>query len=232
MIENHQPIEKQVSHENGAVDVHSIFHTIQGEGPFAGWPATFIRLAGCNLQCPGCDTDYTRNRQLMELHEVLDILDRWKVGLGHLVVITGGEPFRQNIGRLVECLLEADFRVQIETNGTLYQELPWSHESLTIVCSPKAGAINAQLEPHIDAYKYVLDADHVSSKDGLPGKTLLRDNHVARPVDDGTDGRIYVSPLDEGSIYKNKKNTETAIATCMKYGYILCLQIHKVIGLP
>ena len=38
------------------LDVHSIFHTIQGEGPYCGHPAVFIRLAGCNLQCPGCDT--------------------------------------------------------------------------------------------------------------------------------------------------------------------------------
>jgi len=50
---NQQPIEKQFLHPKGDLEVHSIFLTIQGEGPFTGQRAVFVRLAGCNLQCPG-----------------------------------------------------------------------------------------------------------------------------------------------------------------------------------
>ena len=62
MLPNSQPIEKR-SRDADVLEVHSIFYTLQGEGPFCGSPAIFIRLAGCNLQCPGCDTDYTSKRE-------------------------------------------------------------------------------------------------------------------------------------------------------------------------
>ena len=90
---NIQPIEKYVQAENKMLDVHSIFYTIQGEGPFTGCPAVFVRLAGCNLKCPGCDTDYTSNRTPMTAEQILNkILEL--ASPATLVVITGGEPFR------------------------------------------------------------------------------------------------------------------------------------------
>lgn len=36
--------------------VTSMFMTLQGEGPYRGMPAFFIRLAKCNLACSFCDT--------------------------------------------------------------------------------------------------------------------------------------------------------------------------------
>src|SRR3954467_9071958 len=48
-----------VRSDGNSLSIHSIFYTLQGEGPYSGCPAVFMRLAGCNLQCPGCDTDYT-----------------------------------------------------------------------------------------------------------------------------------------------------------------------------
>jgi 7-carboxy-7-deazaguanine synthase len=36
--------------------VTSMFFTLQGEGPYAGMPAFFIRTAKCNLDCSFCDT--------------------------------------------------------------------------------------------------------------------------------------------------------------------------------
>ena len=124
---NIQPIEKRTQ-EKETLDVHSVFYTIQGEGPFTGCPAVFVRLADCNLQCPGCDTDYTSTRRRVC---VLDLI--WEIrnyfkdnhieGTRRLVVITGGEPLRQKralaylIGRL-----QFQMTVQIETNGTI--ELP------------------------------------------------------------------------------------------------------------
>lgn len=248
-IINLQPVEKQAPNTGEALplEVHSVFYTIQGEGPFCGQPAVFVRLAGCNLQCPSCDTDYTSQRHSLHASEILELvriklsecslyytLNPWQ---GPLVVITGGEPFRQQIGVLVRLLVSKGYRVQIETNGTLYIEnLPW--DSITVVCSPKAGKINDKLLPRIDAFKYVMQAGSVDPEDGLPVKALDHSAapRVARPPL-GNRKPVYLQPMDSTQEYDLIKNEENAdnlracIASCMKHGYTLQLQVHKIIDM-
>lgn len=225
---NQQPPEKHTYDENGVLDVHSIFLTIQGEGPFTGRRAIFIRLAGCNLQCPMCDTEYTSGRSRMSPAEVLRTLYgilREKC----LVVLTGGEPFRQNLRPLVATLLGAGYDIQIETNGTLYQDLPYS--AITVVCSPKAGSVNKKLLPHIAALKYVLQHNDVQL-DGLPSRALEHPNSgmLFRPPA-GFGGIIYLQPADAQDQWKNSLNLGAAISSVLKHGYTLCLQTHKITGM-
>src|SRR6185437_62870 len=196
---NFQPITKI---ERGGVGdsllAHSIFFTIQGEGPNVGKPAVFVRLGGCNLQCPGCDTEYTH----AAANERLDsIITRIGMAFGdykgeRLVVITGGEPLRQQITGFINALFDRGYEVQIETNGTvaladvsLLCQAAWRR--LQIVVSPKAPKIAANLHPFIIAYKYVLDADHIDSRDGLPESVLGMPGAPARPFSD-FDGIVYV----------------------------------------
>lgn len=228
---NKQPVEKQRLDAQGILDVHSVFYTIQGEGPFAGRPAVFVRLAGCNLQCPLCDTDYTNERRRCGPKGLLELIDEINFKAS-LVVITGGEPFRQNITPAVEVLLDAGYVVQIETNGTLY--LPgFPYDEVSIVCSPKAGTINRQLADHrgaINALKYVLQADSVAF-DGLPLLALAHpaSPSVARPPE-GFSGVVYVQPADEKDDAKNEANLEAAVRSCFDNDYTLGIQIHKLIG--
>ena len=49
--------------------------TIQGEGPYAGSPATFIRLWGCNLKCYFCDTDFESAPVSRTVKEVVEMCD-------------------------------------------------------------------------------------------------------------------------------------------------------------
>ena len=245
------PINKQeplkADHGDGStLLVHSIFHTIQGEGPHVGKPAVFIRLAGCNLQCPGCDTEYTKN--VLGVLGVGDIIALVRTAVGDnlaylpLVVITGGEPFRQNLGALIYYLRRAGYKVQVETNGTL--GCPEALASFDIVVSPKAGKVHPSLFSRIIAYKYVLDSDHISEDDGLPTSVLGMPAAPARPHL-GFEGDVYVQPADEPTHrnplheydgtepenYKNDENLAATIKSAMKYGYRLCIQTHKIIGL-
>lgn len=228
---NNQPIQKQFLTSNGFLFVHSIFQTFQGEGPFVGEPAVFIRLTGCNLQCPYCDTEYTANSTELYADDIVSIVNAQKTP-NKLVVITGGEPFRQNIAPLVYRLLDSGFRVQVETNGTLYlPSLECIYDEITIVCSPKASKVNKKLEPHIDAYKYVISSTSVSMDDGLPEKVLDHSckDAVARPPKD-FDGNIYVQPMDAGDDLLNSLNLEAAMRVCLFNGYILCLQLQKILN--
>ena len=45
-------------HSGDFLDIQEIFPTLQGEGPFVGQGAIFIRLGGCNLKCNFCDTEF------------------------------------------------------------------------------------------------------------------------------------------------------------------------------
>jgi len=211
-----------------SIEVHHIWDTIQGEGPHAGRPAVFVRLTGCNIQCPACDTEYTSERRLLSPDGVVEVVRG--IRPSGLVVLTGGEPMRQNISKLVETLLDARYEVQIETNGTIFRALPFDNMNLVIVCSPKTANVNAKFAIHVDAWKYVLDACHVDPKDGLPTTTMNHDGPVSRPLRGGG-AEIYVQPLDEGHPGPNGRNLAAAVKSVRTYGYRLCLQTHKIIGL-
>jgi 7-carboxy-7-deazaguanine synthase len=238
---NHQAIEKRVAHPEGLLDVHSIFYTIQGEGPFCGTPCIFIRLAGCNLQCPWCDTEYTQGRQFLSPGEIYRaVLDKWhkdRYQAPGLVVITGGEPFRQDIAALLTLLVERGFYVQIESNGTLppsffyYNIDTGKRKGAYIVCSPKAGRVNPTLAIEACCFKYVVSHDSQREEDGLPLQALGHSANpfVARPPE-WWDRPIYIQPMDAQDPEENERNIQAAKRASLRFGYILQLQIHKLIG--
>lgn len=233
---NEQPIEKYVKREDGKLDVHSIFHTIQGEGPLSGTPAIFIRLAGCNLQCPMCDTDYTSKRDLLDVETILDDVKDLREP-PYLVVITGGEPFRQDIGELIDTLWLNDYNIQIETNGTLppsalaectYNTTLAPELGPMIVCSPKTGRVHPRIREAACASKYVIAHGKIA-EDGLPTTVLghTANSKVARLSEPWT-RPTYVQPEDSGDAEQNKLNMQQAVKSCMESGYQLQVQLHKI----
>lgn len=226
---NNQPIEKAVRGDGLELDVVEVFPTIQGEGPFAGQRAVFVRLAGCNLQCPACDTDYTSGRERMSLETLMKLVSCYE---HRLLVITGGEPFRQNLVPFVRELLRRDFRVQIETNGTLSpgNKFPWGE--VTIVVSPKTGKVHEDIARNATAYKYVLDARSQDPDDGLPVLALGHPARprVARPVAKHRPVGVYLQPADTKDAEQNQRNLNACVDAVQQHGHILCLQLHKLIG--
>lgn len=98
--------------------INEIFYSIQGESLYAGCPCVFVRLSGCNLRCSYCDTRYAYHQGVeMGIVEIRDQVDRYR---SNLVEITGGEPLIQSgTPSLIENLLSANYKVMMETNGTL-----------------------------------------------------------------------------------------------------------------
>lgn len=243
MILNTQPKERPLYSPDGRLEVIKLFPTIQGEGPFAGTPAIFIRLAGCSLDCRGCDTQYTQGRYWenpdMIASTAIGLAIISKISLNPLAVITGGEPLRQNLDPLCHELIDQHrFRVQIETNGihspteaiTCFSQLS-ENGKLTLVCSPKTKKVHYHTRALCDNWKYILKADEVDEKDGLPTSSLYCGVRPARPPE-RSGIEVFVQPMDEQDEKKNQLNTQAAVDSCMKYGYRLSLQTHKILNLP
>lgn len=238
MKNQQRPVARAVS-DGKTILLHSMFPTIQGEGPFAGRPALFVRLAGCNLQCPACDTEYTSGATEWDVYELAERIRDYEP---HLVVITGGEPFRQNLFLLIEGLLYRGAKVQVETNGMF---APQGHEAsfdsmifpggLCVVVSPKTHKCWPGWSSRASAFKYVV-ADGDVAPDGLPihalGHPVPAGQCVARPPA-GYSGPVYVQPQDDADPERNRAHEQQAVRSVLMdpQRRVLCLQIHKIVGL-
>ncbi|MBF0481576.1 MAG: radical SAM protein [Desulfovibrionaceae bacterium] len=168
-----------------ALLVSEIFHSIQGESSYAGYPCAFVRLSGCNLRCSYCDAKYSyTGGKEMAPAQVLAALTDFGCPL---VEVTGGEPLLQaETPRLIEDLVGLGLTVLVETNGS--QDIgPLSPGCIAIVdfkC-PGSGCAEAndldnfgRLRPR-DELKFVLGgrADYDFAGDLLaahpqPGRTV------------------------------------------------------------
>ena len=98
--------------------VTEIFHSIQGEAAFSGWPTVFVRLTGCPLRCQYCDTAYAfTGGEWRTLAEIEAEVRRYGT---RYVCVTGGEPLAQpRCGQLLTALCDAGFDVSLETSGAI-----------------------------------------------------------------------------------------------------------------
>ena len=160
----------------------------------------------------------------MELEKILsevDNLSKESEKQPELAVITGGEPFRQPIKKLCEELLKKGFLVQIETNGTLFQELPLE---VKIICSPKNidgkyHLIRPDLLPKINGFKFIISAKNPKYCD------------IAQIGQKQYNIPIYLQPMDEYNDQINKNNHQRTLELAKKYGYRISLQTHKIWGI-
>lgn len=234
------PVRKQEASDGAMLRVQEIFKTVQGEGPHAGRPAVFIRLAGCNLRCTFCDTDFeSQYENEMTLSQIMESIGRIKEDSRlSLIVITGGEPLLQNIVPLIKLLRRSSYDVQLETAGTVWnaelENLVFFLGPDFLVCSPKTGTVNTQVARMCSHWKYIVSDTNLSVVDGIPDRStqdagkLLK---LFRPEKD-TFHTIWLQPMDTGNAEQNAKNLKAALDSCIQFGYRLSVQIHKIVGLP
>ncbi|MGI8437116.1 MAG: hypothetical protein ACR2NX_09465 [Chthoniobacterales bacterium] len=157
-----------------------VFWTIQGEGHMRGFQMCFVRLAGCSVGCPGCDTDYRRKEMAApdEIAERADAVtpsnarERW-------AWITGGEPTDHDLEALIEALRAKRFSIALASSGhrRVVSAVDW-----------------LSISPH-DPAKWVHTSGHeVKVVPGLNGFAI--DDFRAAHSDDETDFKYrYVQPL-------------------------------------
>ena len=111
--------------------INEIFYSLQGEGKWTGLPNIFIRTTGCNLRCSYCDTKYAYDSgKEMKIEEILKEISKYSC---KFICITGGEPLLQDkILNLINTLLEKDYNICIETNGSINIEKLSDTKSLMI----------------------------------------------------------------------------------------------------
>ncbi len=106
--------------------ITEIFPSIQGEGLRQGYPTLFVRFSGCNLKCPFCDTQYAwKEGNEYSTRQVIEEIKKLKFRFpAQWICLTGGEPLLQAIAELVKELKKEGFNIQVETNATLFQDIP------------------------------------------------------------------------------------------------------------
>ena len=186
--------------------VNEIFYSLQGEGCYSGTPAVFIRLSGCNLRCPFCDTQHESGTEMSEA-EIVEVLKQWPT---RFVVLTGGEPLLQITEKFLYELRH--YFVAVETNETqpLIEGLDW------ITLSPKDEWLGERARPVLewtDELKVLYDgANDPSRYDYIRAECRS------------------LQPIDTGNMKLNAIIRQKAVDYCLQHPeWSLSLQIHKIL---
>lgn len=102
---------------SAVLPVVETFHSVQGEGIWTGTNAFFVRLAGCDVGCPWCDTKHSWNARRHPQRLTADLITEARAVNPAIVVITGGEPLMYDLSSLSNGLRAAGLRVHLETSG-------------------------------------------------------------------------------------------------------------------
>lgn len=197
--------------------VNEIFHSLQGEGRFTGHSAVFIRLSGCNLSCPFCDTAHQTGTEMTD-EEILEKITGYPA---RHAVITGGEPGLQLTGDFIGRLHQNGFFVQVETNGTV--KIPDNADWIT--CSPKTPEIKPG---RVDEIKLLFmgdgkDEERISRHDSIKARC-----RSLQPCDHS---------MTEHDPVKCLRRNQATLHGCIEYvkshpQWSLSLQTHKLLDIP
>jgi len=218
--------------------INEVFQTIQGEGFYTGTPSVFIRLQGCPVGCPWCDTQHTWDippeHQVSAEQVLLKSSDSehwfaataeqlWQLvqDQGYTakhIVLTGGEPCMYNLEQLSGVFIEQGYTVQIETSGTFALK---THPDTWVTVSPKINmrggypVLKELLESANEIKHPIAMEKHIQELDELLANVTLQ-----------PDCNVYLQPISQ-----QQRATELAIATCIARNWRLSLQTHKYLGI-
>lgn len=216
--------------------VNEIYLAIQGEGRLAGMPMVILRLQGCDVGCPWCDTKQTwelsHDFQVGEISLIHDTPEHWayaspeqivaeirRIGGDEFkwVLLTGGEPATYYLHPLLHGLHNAGYMVALETSGAKSVDIT-SEKFDWFTVSPKAPDPAPGIFPQADEIKMVI----VKPADIQRLERFIRDNPLKPDV------TISLQPVSQ-----SKHSTDLCIQAIMQRpAWRLSLQLHKYVGLP
>lgn len=217
--------------------VNDIYPTIQGEGVQAGMPMVMLRLHGCGVGCPWCDTketwDFNPDLRVSGLDEIQGKDGKHALADGaditsyiannfpsfKWVLLSGGEPADYPLASLVQHLHKAGYKVSLETSGTADGFIGAGIDWVTV--SPKFDMPGGK-EVLPETFRHADEIKHVVGKpaDVLKIESVLKRNHIEGVI-------ICLQPVSQ-----SKKATEICLDACMTRGWRLSLQMHKYIDVP
>ncbi|MFC0444170.1 7-carboxy-7-deazaguanine synthase QueE [Pseudidiomarina halophila] len=218
--------------------VNELFETIQGEGVYTGTPAIFLRLQGCPVGCPWCDTQHTWVKSAdaevdaqtmlsktepssawaeLNAQQLLQLFTEQGFQAKH-VVITGGEPAMYDLRELGEVLEQAGYQLQIETSGTFALQLT---AATWVTVSPKLDMpggylVRPDCMQRANEIKHPIAMQkHIDALDNLLQRCPPRSEAI-----------ISLQPISQ-----RPRATQLAIETCIARNWRLSVQLHKYLNI-
>ncbi|MBO4288272.1 MAG: 7-carboxy-7-deazaguanine synthase QueE [Kiritimatiellae bacterium] len=206
---------------NDAFPVVEIFASRQGEGANTGREAVFLRLGGCNLHCPWCDTDFTAVESLDAETIMCRVAEASPV---RALIVTGGEPtIHAGLGALLARFKRDGYWIAMESNGLRRPAADVSANLDYLAVSPKVA-----FAERYRAETMARAADEVR---------IVVDGPV-RPFCDLMRGliqapRYFLSPCERGGTF-NFEETAALLgelnASAREPPWLLSVQLHKLAG--
>jgi organic radical activating enzyme len=192
--------------------------TLQGEGAHAGRPCVFLRFAACNLDCTGCDTDFSpKGAVRFEADEIVDKLRALDTCQCRRVIVTGGEPTLQWDAPLSAAIRAAGFRVHMESNGTRAPAGPvdW----LTVSPKPQHHPASIVLAENVSPSELKVVVDESVDESVL-------DRYAAR----WSCEHYFLQPWMDANYERNLARTVALIFKRPQWR--MSVQMHKIVGIP
>jgi len=187
--------------------INEIFDSLQGEGANLGKEVTFIRLAGCNLSCEWCDTEYNTYKEL-NIAEILNLT-------GRSAILTGGEPTIHQLIPLLKELRKKGIWTGMETNGT--NDITEIRKYVNYIAFSPKGITHNSLKENADEIRIV--NVNLQVEDVLKYEDWKIKNRFISPLDTRGDFNLLetvklIGKINEGS----------------RHNWRMSLQMHKILN--
>jgi organic radical activating enzyme len=214
------------------IKISEIFSSYQGEGLYAGQRHIFVRFYGCNLKCSYCD-EIEKRYEVYDMKKIISEIKKLsKKENIKTISFTGGEPllYADEIENIIKKL--NGYKVMLETNGILYEELKKIIKFIDIV------SMDIKLPQYIRANKFIEHSkflytakDKAYVKVVFDGKANIKDFKKAVDVVDRVSKKIpfFIQPISGKKLDFNIIDKLYYIASDKLYDVRFLPQIHKLI---